>query len=165
MAQAANLAMRAAERLFGAADTGLARELTSTAHVRGLDFQDPESARVIAQNMSPELCDKTGVPTYPLFQLYCERVSNELTEKFRTFSGTVSMAVEVRVTHDRPEALEGLLQVCVDAVTAILDRNRGHWDTGVFHSGTWEVSYQPVKRGGNNYIGSAKVRFDVQASI
>ena len=38
--------------------------------------------------------------------MYCEKIVNDLTEKFRTFSGTVQMAIELRHSQDRLEGLQ-----------------------------------------------------------
>lgn len=144
---------------------GIEQELLETANSRGLDLQAGAPVSVLRQNVSPELLDKTGVPAYPAVHVMCERVSNELKEKFRTFSGTAGLAIDVRVTHDRVDALEAQIHACVDAVTAVLDRSRGHWSTGVFFSGAYEVAFNPAKRGGKNYVQTARVRLSVNVSM
>ena len=53
-----------------------------------------------------------------------------LTEKFRTFSGKVRTVAEVRVSQDRIEGIEEQLRLYVDAVTQVLDANRGSWGQG-----------------------------------
>ena len=57
--------------------------------------------------------------------VYSDRVRNLLTEKFRTFSGKVRTVAEVRVSQDRIEGIEDQLRLYVDAVTQVLDANRG----------------------------------------
>ena len=83
--------------------------------------------------MAIEIWERASVVKYPLIQVYSDRVRNLLTEKFRTFSGKVRTVAEVRVSQDRIEGLEDQLRLYVDAVTQILDANRGNWGQGVFY--------------------------------
>jgi hypothetical protein len=165
MSQAGFAAVKQLVSMLADEAGGIQPELLEIAHSRGLDLQAALPASVVQQNISAELLDKTGVQTYPALHVMCERVSNELTEKFRRFSGTTGLAVDVRVTHDRIDALEEQLHACVDAVTAILDRSRGEWGKGVFFSGAYEVTFSPAKRGGRNYVQTARVRLSVNVSM
>ncbi len=91
--------------------------------------------------------------------MYCEKISNDLREKFRTFSGKAHMAIEVRVSQDRIEGLENLLQSHVDAVTRILDQNRGDWGNGMFYTGGYEAVFGEMAHGGRNFIQTGKITF------
>ena len=62
--------------------------------------------QVSAQNVSVEISDRSQGLQYPVVQVYCEKVSNLLHEKFRTFSGNAQMAVEIRHSQDRIDGLE-----------------------------------------------------------
>ena len=84
---------------------------------------------------------------YPVVQVYSDRVRNLLTEKFRTFSGKVRTVAEVRVSQDRIEGIEDQLRLYVDAVTQVLDTNRGSWGQGAFFTGGYEVNFDPVTAG------------------
>ncbi len=94
---------------------------------------------------------------YPVVHVYSDRVRNLLTEKFRTFSGKVRTVAEVRVSQDRIEGMEEQLRLYVDAVTQVLDANRGSWGEGAFFTGGYEVSIDPVQHGGRNFLQIAKV--------
>ena len=98
---------------------------------------------------------------YPVVHVYSDRVRNLLTEKFRTFSGKVRTVAEVRVSQDRIEGLEDQLRLYVDAVTQVLDANRGSWGQGAFFTGGYEVNFDPVQHGGRNFLQIAKVSFEV----
>lgn len=87
-----------------------------------------------------------------------------MTEKFRTFSGKVRTVAEVRVSQDRIEGLEIMLRLYVDAVTQVLDSNRGSWGQGAFYTGGYEVAFDPVKHGGKNFLQVAKITFEVDLS-
>lgn len=120
--------------------------------------------QILAQNVSFELAERALELKYPAVHIHCEKVVNLLTEKFRTFSGKAQMVIEVRVSQDRLEGLEGRLQLYVDAVIEVLDGNRGDWGQGMFYGGTYEVAFAAVKHGGRNFIQAAKVNFDVGVS-
>jgi hypothetical protein len=96
--------------------------------------------------------------------VYCERISNTLREKFRRFSGSARIAVEVRGSLDRLEGLEEQIRFYADAVAQVLDNNRGDWGDGVFYPGGYEVTFGPVKQGGRNYLQTAKASFEVEIS-
>lgn len=130
------------------------------------DLREPAipASHVVARNVSPEIAEKSTGAAYPTFHVYCDKVSNGLREKFRTFSGAARMTVEVRASQDRLELLEQHLGVYVDAVTAVLDGNRGDWGLGMFYTGGYEIATAPVRHGGRNFLQIAKVSFDVQVS-
>lgn len=130
----------------------------------GIDLAPIPPAYVVTQNMSIETWERASVVKYPLIQIYSDRVRNLLTEKFRTFSGKVRTVAEVRVSEDRIEGLEDRLRLYVDAVTQILDVNRGNWGQGVFYTGGYEATFDPVKQGGKNFLQVAKVTFEVDLS-
>jgi hypothetical protein len=74
------------------------------------------------------------------------------------------MEIDVRVSQDRLEGIDGTSQLYTDAVTQILNQNRGDWGQGLFYAGGYEISFGPVKHGGRNFIKSATVSFQVNAS-
>ena len=120
--------------------------------------------QVIAQNVAPEVIEKSKATHYPTVHLYCGKVINQLREKFRTFSGEAHMSIEVRLSQDRLDGLETMLQVYTDAVTRVLEQSRGDWGDGVFYCGGYEIAYGPVKHGGRNFLQIAKVTFVTEIS-
>jgi hypothetical protein len=119
---------------------------------------------ILAQNASVDISEKAGQATYPALLVYCDKMSNTLKEKFRQFSGKAHMVVEVRHSQDLLETIETNVQVYVDAVCALLDDSRGDWGGGSYYTGGYEVTYEPVIRGGKNFLQRAKVGFDVEVS-
>src|SRR5205823_3646059 len=111
---------------------------------------------VAAQNVSLELAEKSGNPLYPALLVYCEKVENLLTEKFRKFSGRMHLSIEVRHTQDKLDTIGQNLQKYVDAVCALLDDSRGDFGDGAFYAGGYQVSYEPVVKGGKNFLQRAK---------
>jgi hypothetical protein len=119
---------------------------------------------IVALNASVEISDKAGYVQYPALLVYCDKLSNTLKEKFRDFSGKAHVVVEVRQSQDTLHGLESSVQVYADAVCALLDDSRGDWDSGLFYGGGYDVSFEPVGRGGRNFLQRAKVGFDVEVS-
>jgi hypothetical protein len=79
-----------------------------------------DTANIVAQNVAPELAEQNRPLTYPSVSVYCDKITNSLTEKFRRFSGTVQVIVEIRHSQDRLEGLQDALQLYADSVTQVL---------------------------------------------
>jgi hypothetical protein len=144
--------------------TGLAPMVAEFATEAGIAEPVLTASHVVARNVSPEIEEKSTGAVYPMFQVYCEKVHNALREKFRTFSGTARMTVEIRASQDRLETLEQRLGVYVDGVTGVLDASRGDWGLGMFYTGGYDIAIAPVRHGGRNFLQISKVSFDVQVS-
>jgi hypothetical protein len=133
-----------------------------------LEAEVPElrfgAAQVAIRNVSAEIAEKSAGATYPSFHIYCEKLTNALREKFRTFSGTARMVVEARASQDRLEGLEARLHVYVDAITNLLDKSRGDLGQGMFYTGGYDVTFGGAKHGGKNFLQTAKVVFEIEIS-
>ena len=123
------------------------------------------AAQVLTQNVAADLAEKSAAIRYPVAQVYCEKIVNSLAEKFRTFSGTVQMAIELRQSSDRLEGLQSALEAVADAITRILSASRGDWGGGMYYAGAYQVAFGPAKHGGKNFIQAAKVTFEIGVSI
>jgi hypothetical protein len=144
------------ERLAGPAEAGsLVGALTEAGY---------EGASMRAQNAAADLTERAGAARYPLVTVYCEKVVNSLREKFRSFSGTVEIAVEVRHSQDRLEGMEEAIEGQTDAVAKALAASRGDWGDGMYYAGGYEISFGRVARGGKNYTQVAKVTFEIGVS-
>jgi len=163
MALASTLAVQKTVALLRG-DCGLPSTAPEISLMSGTTLPAITARQVVAQNVSADVAARSSSLPYPVFYVFCERLSNTQREKFRVFSGEVSVAVEARVSQDRLEGLEDQLHGCVDAVTQALDENRGDWSDGVFYAGGYEVAYNAVKHGGRNFLQTAKVTFTVAVS-
>jgi hypothetical protein len=123
-----------------------------------------DPAQIQAQNVAVDLEERSNAMKYPSLNVYCEKIVNSLTEKFRTFSGSVEMAIEVHHSQDRLEGLQSGLELYVDSVTQVLDAGRGDWGNGMYYTGGYEVALGAVKHGGRNFIQSAKITFQIGVS-
>ncbi|MBZ5581825.1 MAG: hypothetical protein LAQ30_06400 [Acidobacteriia bacterium] len=123
-----------------------------------------EAAQVRTQNAAADLAERSGGTQYPTLDIYCEKVVNSLKEKFRRFSGSLQMAIEIRHSQDRLEGTEEKLELYADAAAQSLDTARGDWGDGMFYAGGYEIAFSGVKRGGKNYVQSAKITFEIEVS-
>jgi hypothetical protein len=121
-------------------------------------------AQVRAQNVAPEIADQSTAMQYPAINVYCEKIVNSLTEKFRSFSGNVQTTVELRHSQDRLDGLQDMLENYADAIMQVLNANRGNWGSGLFYCGEYQVAFGAVKHGGKNFQQVAKVTFEIGVS-
>ena len=144
---------------------GLSENLAAVGELLGVVLPPVGDRQIFVQNVAQELVERSVDVKSPTLLLYCEKISNDLREKFRTFSGKAFMAIEVRVSQDRIEGLARSLEIYVDTVTRILDQNRGDWGNGMFYTGGYEAVFGEMKHGGRNFIQTAKFRCEVAVSI
>ena len=71
---------------------------------------------------------------------------------------------EVRVSQDRIDGIEDQLRLYVDAITQVLDSNRGTWGQGMYFTGGYEVNFDAVQHGGSNFVQAARVSFELDLS-
>jgi hypothetical protein len=147
-----------------AAPQGLNACVATLAQAEALTLPPMGQNQIAGQNVPIELAERSTDVRYPSVNVYCEKIVNQLKEKFRNFSGKAVMTIEVRVSQDRLDGIEGQLQTYVDAVTQVLDQNRGNWGEGMYFAGCYEAVLGPVKHGGQNFIQIGKVTFDVGVS-
>jgi hypothetical protein len=123
---------------------------------------DAHGART--EQAAGELIERAGRPTYPAYEVYVERVRNEMKEKFRRFSGVVQAVVEVRMSQDRIDGLTEQTQFFADAVADVIERKRGCVGEGIYLPGTYEIVFEGVKRGGLNFSQTAKVKCELEVN-
>jgi hypothetical protein len=164
MAITASVATKKMVGFLTAPATGVNLAVGQLASDTGTTLAPVPAAHVVSQNVPFALAEKAKAVKYPAMYVYTDRVRNLLTEKFRAFSGKVRTVTEVRVSQDRIEGLEDQLRLYVDAVTQVLDANRGSWGQGAFYTGGYEVNFEPVQHGGQNFLQIAKVSFEVDFS-
>jgi hypothetical protein len=161
MAQTGSIAARKTVEFLSATDTGVNAFVGQLANDTGVALAPLPPAHIVNQNVSFDLAK---IVKYPVIHVYVDRIRNQLTEKFRMFSGKARTVAEVRVSQDRIDGVEEQLRLYVEAITGVLDGNRGSWGEGAFFAGGYEVAFEPVKHGGKNFIQIAKVTFEVDLS-
>jgi hypothetical protein len=147
------------------APTGLPFTIAAISERENTELVLIDSEHVRPENVPADLAERSAGVRYPAFYVYCEKITNQLREKFRTFSGKARVVVDVRVSQDRLESLAGLLELYVEAVADVLDAHRGVWDHGMFYGGGYEITFGATRHGGKNFVQAAKIAFDVDISI
>ena len=120
--------------------------------------------QIITQNVPVEIAERSTMAIYPSIYVYCDSIVNQLREKSRTFSGSMEMVFEVRSSRDRIDDLNSEVNLMIDGVVSTLDQNRGDWGSGIFYAGAYNIAFAGVKRGGKNFLQTAKVIFTLQVS-
>jgi hypothetical protein len=164
MASTGSVAVRKMVEFLTAPKTGIDAAIAQIANDSGVALAPVLPASIVNQNIPFALEEKGSMVKYPVLHVFTDRVRNLLIEKFRTFSGKVRTVTEVRVSQDRIEGIDEQLRLYVDAVTQVLDANRGSWGEGGFYTGGYEVTFEPIQHGGRNYLQIAKVSFEVDFS-
>jgi hypothetical protein len=137
------------------AETGLA---TALAEQEGSAYPVRiEAEQVVGGAVSAEVLERRGKVRYPLFVVYCDRLTRDATAKLGGMSEKLRVVVEIRMSQDRLEGLHERLLAAVDASCAVLDQNEGCLDEEVYLSGKREIQIDAVKHGGSNYLQTAKV--------
>lgn len=138
--------------------------LGPSAQDNGQPLTPLNAEQVRAQNVAPDIADKSNTMQYPAVNVYCEKIVNSLREKFRTFSGDVQTTVELRHSQDRLDGLQDALEHYADAIMQVLNANRGDWGNGMFYCGEYQLLFGAVKHGGKNFLQVAKISFEIGVS-
>src|SRR6202050_3605744 len=124
-----------------------------------------DRAQIRSGNIASDLAERSDTVQYPAANVYCDKIVNSQIEKFRTFSGTVQMAIDLRHSEDRIDNVQSDLETYADAVMAVLGASSGDWGGGMYYAGGYQVAFGPVKHGGKNFIQTAKITFEIGVSI
>lgn len=123
------------------------------------------AAQITRENAGIDLVERATALHYPAVNVYCEKIVNQLVEKFRAFSGISQMAIEVRHSQDRLDGLQNTVELYASAVMQTLDASRGDWGGGMYYAGGYQVTFGAVKGGGIHFVQTAKVTFEIGVSI
>ncbi|MCP5112751.1 MAG: hypothetical protein GY953_18145 [bacterium] len=162
----ANVSIETAETLLSLlrAGSGMAASIGQISVREGAVLPEVEPSQIVSGNASVELAEKGHRLRYPALLVYCDKLTNSLKEKFRRFSGTARLNVEIRVSHGTLEGMERTLQLYVNAVTEVLYNSRGDWGRGISYGGGYQVEFGAAKAGGKNFLQTAKVVLDLDVS-
>jgi hypothetical protein len=164
MAYVASAVTRAFLDLLNA-KSGVAGQLALRLQLGELRLPEVPFPGIAEQHTAVDLSDRAQGHKYPQVLVYCERIQNLQTEKFRRFSGRADLVAEVRHSQDRLEELEERTHLYVEAVLAVLEDCRGEWGAGIYYCGKYEVKFEAVKRGGKNFVKVARVSVPVEINI
>lgn len=164
MSQIATVTTRALSSLL-AGQKGVAYRVADRLIAAEGSLAELTTPLIRAGNIAVDLTDKAHGAKYPQMFVYVDRIQNTLREKFRTFSGTVQLAVEIRHSQDRLEGLQDRAQLYTEAVLDVLEDCRGEWGEGLCYGGKYEIKFEPVRHGGKNFVQSVRVIVPVDVNI
>ena len=161
-----SIASFATKKLTGvlAASNGVPAAVEALTTQCGVALPPIGPKQIISQNIAADIAEKSVGAKYPLIYVHCDKLVNDLREKFRAFSGDAQMSIEARVSQDRLDELEWNLQIYVDAIASVLDKSRGDWGDGFFYGGGYAITFGKVKHGGRNFLQTAEISFDLEVS-
>lgn len=138
-------------------EAGLAESLESLKDAYIDDQRQPAEVGVHFLKTPPEHQDKAWRARYPVVHVYCDKIESRPTERLRRFSGRARVVAEVRVTQDRLDWITRNLHYYVDAVRDVVERKAGCLADGLYLSPEYEVQVEAVKKGGLNWLQTARI--------
>ena len=161
------LTLLAAKKLLQRLSTGGALEQQIMQIAMGLDVAIPPitAGQIVLSSAAPDLADKNMQMAYPRVCIYSSTSRNTQIEKFRSFSGSVSIVAEIWASANLISQADEWIHFYVEGVAEILQLNSGDWGDGMFYSGAYEVQFQPPKAGGLGFVQSAKLTFSLNLSV
>jgi hypothetical protein len=145
-------------------ENGLNASIDELKQNYALDERLPAVAPVQFLRTPAETQEKAWPMKYPVVHVYCDRIESRSGERLRRFSGRVRVVAEVRVSQDRLDEITQSLHHYVDGVRDVLERNTGCLADGLYLSSEYEVQIEPVKKGGLNYLQTAKIACPVMVN-
>jgi hypothetical protein len=152
----------AAKLTVGDALTELVTSMATDANVT-LPPIAPE--QILLSSAPVGLADNNAEFTYPRVCIYSTGLKNSGVEKFRAFSGEVSVVAEIWASGDLITDVDTWIHFYVEAVTAVLRNATGDWGNGLSFWDVYEIQFQPPKIGGLGFVQSARVTFDLAVSL
>ena len=161
------LTLLAAQKLSGLLTnaSALQQAVGNLASACGMDVPPIPSAQVVLSSASVDIADMNLQLTYPRICVYSSALKNAQTEKFRSFSGSVTITAEVFTSGNLVSDTDQWIHFYLEGMTQILRQNIGDWGDGMFFSGVYDVQLQAPKTGGFGYVESAKVTCSVNVSL
>jgi hypothetical protein len=139
------------------AENAVSAQIAAVEQDFGYSLPAIPASQIILSSADADLMDRRQQIGYPRIAVYSDRVVNNLREKFRTLSGTVSVTIVVAASADLIDQVEQWIHYYVDAITNVLRQNIGDWGNGMFFPGTYDVQVQPPKTGGSGFVQTANI--------
>lgn len=143
----------------------LQSQLQKAGITAGVSIPAITPALVLLSSASPEFGDNNLELSYPRVCLSVSSVKNLLTERFRSFSGAVTVMADIWASADLVTQCDLWIHYYLDAVTSVLVANRGDWGDGVYFSGLYEAQISSPKTGGFGFVQSAKLACTFNVSL
>ena len=139
------------------ANNALAQQIAGIAQLANVAIPAITASQIVLSSAQPDIGDKSLAFSYPRACLYSSALKNTLFEKFKSLSGTVTVATEIWASGNLFTETDQWIHFYVEAVTEIYRQNVGDLDDGFYLSGAYDVQFQPPKPGGFGFSQSAKI--------
>ena len=149
---------------FLAGGNALQGAISALSAAANVDVPVITSTQILLSSVGPDIADKNIQLTYPRVCVYSTALKNNQQEKFRSLSGSVSVAADIWASGNIVTQTDLWIHFYLQAVTQILQQNVGDWGNGIFYSGVYDVSFQQPKAGGLGFVQSAKVTCSLNVS-
>jgi hypothetical protein len=161
------LTLLATNKLFNllTVDNALSQAISSSAAAAGVDVPSFNTSQIFSSSISPDMGDLNLQLTYPRVCLYSSHVANNQREKFRAFSGVVSVVADVWSSGSLEQPTELALHFFAEGIADILQANIGDWGDGFRYSGVYGVQLQTPKAGGLGFVQLARVTCNLDVSF
>jgi len=147
------------------ANHALSRTIHSNAVSAGVDIAPLHTSQIVGSSVRQDMGDLDLQLTYPRVCIYASQATNIQREKFRAFSGVVSVEVDVWSSASLEQQTETALHFYAEGVAALLRANPGDWGDGFRYSGTYGVHLQTPRTGGAGFVQSAQVTCNLEVSF
>lgn len=143
-------------------ERGIAKGWTAGSEAVEAGLPRVSADQIITDHIPASLLTQQSAVRYPRFQIYCARVENQMREKFNRFSGTAQLTVEIHHSGEKWDSVSSGLGLYVQAVTDVVEANRGELRAGVHLPGRYSVEIDAPKAGGRGYLQSARILVPVE---
>jgi hypothetical protein len=165
MAQTTASALNRLQALLVNPDSGVNTRISAIEARDGVIMQRIPAEQVVTMNLSAEIADDDLDFEYPAIFLWGEEAENDNREKFAWFSGTIDLALDLRITAARPDTLEASLHRYVEAILDVLQGSQGEWAAGLIYSGRYVAKYSPARLGGDNFLQTARLSLSLEQFV
>ena len=143
----------------------LSQAISTSATQAGVVIPVIRSNQVVRSSAPVEIAERELQLSYPRVCLYASQVKNSQREKFRSFSGAVAVTCEVWSSANLVGDADLAIHYYLDAISSILQKNKGDWGDGFTFSGVYDVQLQSPKVGGSGFLESAKLTCSLDVSL
>ncbi len=153
------LTLLAANKLLNllTVNDALSQAISANAAASGVDVPPLNTSQIITSYADPDIGDLNLQLTYPRVCIYANQVTNNQREKFRAFSGMVSLVSDVWSSSDLEQTTETALHFFGEGIAEILEANLGDWGDGFRYSGVYSIQVYPPKEGGLGFVQLARI--------
>jgi|SRR5579884_2638913 len=165
------LSLQAANKLLSRLTTGvyagddLASTIAAMGAALGTAVPAISAAQIVISSAPSDIADKNMQLTYPRICIYSSGISNTQIEKFRSFSGQVSLVAEIWSSAEFVTQSDTWIHIYTEAVAELLQQSTGDWGDGMFFSGVYDVQFTAPQVGGLGFVQSARLGLAVGVSL